>query len=278
MYGMEYFTYLLIFLFGSVLGSFLNVVIYRYHTGVSPLSGRSFCFSCGHTLNGYDLLPIASFLMQRGRCRYCKSRISRQYIIVEILTGCVTLAAVVRTMALHVPPTLTDIMAFAGVMAIASILIVIAVYDVRHKIIPDAFVYAFAALAFLTAVGLPYSIEFDAVRLAAGHLVALPFAALWYVSEGRWIGFGDAKLALGMGWFLGLSGGYAAVMLAFWIGALFGIALIAAGRITRLFPIVKGYTMKSEVPFGPFLVIATFAVFFYGISLADIQNWFMFVR
>ena len=152
-----------------------------------------------------------------------------------------------------------------------AILVVIAVYDIRHKIIPNSFVYAFIALSLIQ---LTWGSDPQVVTVwgwMSGPILFLPFAGLWAVSRGTWMGFGDAKLAWGIGWFLGLSAGTSAVILAFWIGALWGLGLMALSHIGKIFHKRKVFTMKSELPFGPFLVIATALVFFFNIDVLSLN-------
>lgn len=282
---MDYIIITAITVLGAIVGSFLNVVIYRYNTGVSALSGRSFCFSCAHTLGWYDLVPLGSFILQRGRCRYCKTPLSWQYPLVETATAVLFFLMAVTI----IPPASVIDMRVALELAVylvmTSLLVVITVYDIRHTIIPNPFVYTFDLLTLLPALGIIGVGMAVTTTLLAGPLLALPFALLWLISQGRWLGLGDAKLVLGMGWLLGLSGGLAAVMIAFWAGAIIGLLLMAVSRarrwivvhtkptswIGRLLGSVGGYTIKSEIPFGPFLVAATFFVFFYDITFLDIQ-------
>jgi len=277
------------FVFGLIIGSFLNVLIARYQTGLS-ISGRSFCFSCRHKLSWYELIPIVSFLLQKGRCRSCNSRISWQYPTVELITGILFLFIFLK---LDFSFSLHYFLLSTFYFFVFTILLAIAFYDIRHKIIPDAFVYTFIAFSFLNVFRF---LSFDnldlfvlsrigeawefGVWLIAGPILATPFALLWLISRGRWLGLGDAKLTAGIGWLLGLSSGVAALILAFWIGAFVGVILLALNSSTngihRLFPRLKRFTMKSEIPFAPFLIFGTFLVFFYDISFADIQSLFMF--
>ncbi len=254
--------YIFIFLFGAIIGSFLNVVIYRLNTGASIVRGRSICFSCGKALGWYELVPIASFLLQRGKCRNCKSKISWQYPIVEIVSGLLFL--LVWTLGLSV----AELFLY---WAIVSILMVIAVYDIRHKIIPNSFVYAFILLSFIS---LTLTSDVQLVDWLAGPILFLPFAGLSFFSKGEWMGFGDSKLAWGIGWLLGLYAGVSAVILAFWMGAVWGLGLIALSHIKKLLPIKKAFTMKSEIPFGPFLVLGIFLVFFFGIDAFSLVQVF----
>jgi len=249
---------LFFFLLGACIGSFLNVVIYRYNTGMS-LNGRSQCFSCGRTLTWYDLVPLASWLVYRGRCRTCKSKISWQYPLVELSTALLFLA-IFRfdglTLAL-----LFDLIIF-------STLTVMTVYDIRHKIIPDGLVVIFAVTGLLKMLAsiflvsghfaLPALVAVPWFDLLAGAIFFIPFWLLWLVSQGRWIGLGDGKLAIGIGTFLGLSLGLSAIMIGFWAGAIFGLAGLFFAR--------KKLTMKSELPFAPFLILGVLIVFFTGIN------------
>ena len=124
---------------------------------------------------------------------------------------------------------------FAAAFYAASfgLLIAVAVYDLRHRMVPNAFVYPFIALSlvplFVSFPG-PSFFGIDGLRALAGPLIAAPLFLLWAFSRGRWIGFGDVKLALGMGWLLGLAGGVTALMLAFWSGAAVGLGVLVASR------------------------------------------------
>jgi leader peptidase (prepilin peptidase)/N-methyltransferase len=252
-------------LFGLIIGSFLNVVILRH--GARTVGGRSGCLSCGAPLLWYDMVPVASWLALRGRCRACGSRISIQYPLVEAATA--LLFAIIGIAALSIPLKL-------AALAIAALLVLIAAYDIRHTIIPDAWVYSFALLAFVVSSPFALSTAGESgatgilLLLLAGPVCALPLFALWAVSRGRWMGFGDVKLALGIGWLLGLPSGLSAIFLAFVIGAVISLGMLLVqhlrvrvsrrartpGRITGLGSETHGLTMKSEVPFGPFLIAA----------------------
>jgi prepilin signal peptidase PulO-like enzyme (type II secretory pathway) len=262
---MELLIYLFVGIFGAIIGSFLNVVILRYHSGNTFL-GRSLCFSCGKTLSWFDLFPVVSFLALRGRCRFCQSSISRQYIIIEVLTGILFVLFFWKMGGVGGFFANTLFLYFIDLFflfLIGSLLVVIVGYDIKHKIIPDVFVYTFSALSF-------FMLFFSHPALwgfLAGPIIALPFVVFWYVSNGRWMGFGDAKLALGLGWFLGLRAGIYAIIFSFWIGAIFGLILIGIGKIEQFgffSPIFSRHvTMKSEIPFAPFLVFGLLLVYFH---------------
>ena len=167
--------------------------------------------SCAKTLTWVELVPILSFAFQRGACKSCKAQISWQYPLVEFLAG----ALFVIIFLLYPPVGLISSIVTILELFILCILMVIAIYDIKHKIIPDALVWIFVAAAFiLMFVGTdahPFVMP-SVLHLLAGPILALPFALLWYVSHGEWMGLGDAKLILGIGWMLGLSYGLTALM------------------------------------------------------------------
>lgn len=266
-----------VFLLGTIVGSFLNVVALRYNTG-HTLEGRSHCFSCKRTLVWYELLPIASFLFLRGKCRTCGSVLSLQYPLVELFTGLLLVGLFLKGL-----PTLL----FVGYAIIFCLYIVIAIYDIRHLIVPNGLAYAAAILAFITIFIDIARLTFVVPSLAmlfAGPLIALPLFLLWLLSMGRWMGLGDAKLMLSVGWLLGLLGGVAALLIAFWAGALFGLSLLLynyvqayrvnlrAGKSALLIT-GKRPTMKHEIPFAPFLLLGFFIVFLLDITLFDLILW-----
>lgn len=264
------------FIFGTIVGSFLNVVILRYNTGRS-LNGRSGCMSCGAKLGVLDLFPIVSWLAIRGRCRHCKSKISAQYPLVELGTGILFAALFISAM-----PFLTAmdslnlfILYYIWNAVIFAILIVVFVYDIHHKIIPDSLSYTFAIMAFIqTFILMPSFAEFTTLNylnLFSGVLMFLPFFILWLVSAGRWIGLGDGKLALGIGWYLGFVHGLSAIVLGFWIGAVYAVIIML---IERLNISHKNITMKTEVPFAPFLIIGIILQFFWQVDVLGVGLFF----
>ena len=149
-------------------------------------------------------------------------------------------------------------------VAIALLLVAIAVYDLRYTLMPDLWVYGFILFSIAASVVTLGTGAFNVYFLIAGPLISLPLYAMWFFSDGRWMGFGDVKFALGIGWLLGIPLGYVALCFAFVIGAIVGVcillplqrlkALFSSG-ITRYAHEGAGFTMKSEVPFGPFLII-----------------------
>lgn len=263
----------MIAIFGSIIGSFLNVVILRYGTG-QDLGGRSGCLSCGYQLKWYDMIPIFSWFYLKGSCRECHSKFSVQYPLVELSTALIFVAIFAKVISFGISP-LATFGVFIWQAILFSILIVIFVYDLRHKIIPNKLVYTFSILALVQAIYLNiFQISFGSQaiwNLLAGPLFFLPFFLLWFISKGQWIGLGDGKLALGIGWFLGLIYGLSAIILAFWIGAIYAIFLMF---IDRLFKASQNITMKTEIPFGPFLIIGILIQYFWQIDFIGLGFFF----
>jgi|SRR3989339_182657 len=255
--------------FGLILGSFLNVVIIRLNTRESffgSLGGRSGCMSCQNKLTWYELIPVFSFLGLRGRCKNCRNKISLQYPLVELMSGFIFALLFLKLQDIFFLNTFDFSFTYAFYAFIFSLLIVIAVYDLKHKIIPDILslvlgLLALAGLFFLQTDGslsfsphLPTLLEFF-----SGPIIAVPFVFFWLVSSGRWMGLGDAKLAISLGWLLGLVGALSATVFAFWIGSVAGLSLVIFSH--------KKHGMKSEIPFAPFLVLGTLLVFLFDLYL-----------
>ena len=248
---------------GLILGSFLNALLFRYNTGRSIFwarstglkASRSQCMQCGHTLGVADLVPVFSYFFLRGKCRYCHSRISAQYPLVEAAAGLLAAALYLQN---------PEPLHFAVALVLWLALLFIVVYDLRHNIIPWSALGIFTLSAFVLVL----LEQRDILQaLMAGILLAVPLFAFSAVSRGRWMGLGDGMLEFGLGLLLGLSAGASALVLAFWIGAVVGIALLS----------LKGrYTMKSEVPFAPFLVLGAACVYFLHVNFLTYLSVLLF--
>ena len=266
-----WYTALIAFGFGVIIGSFLNVVIYRFHTGKS-LSGSSHCLSCQTDLRWYELFPLLSYLTLRGRCGTCSAAIPSRYFWVELVTGVLFMLVILM---------LSPWYWLFGAM-IVSILIIVAVYDLYHMVIPNFFVGLLILLALLTTA-LDYWLLPDVIRirwqLLAGALSYGFFASLWYFSKGRWIGYGDAKLALPLGYIVGLTGTFSMIVLSFWIGTVISLGLILGGWLYRkrgqsaLRFLTSPLTIKSEVPFAPFLIAAFLLVYLFTVDVLNLISY-----
>jgi len=270
--------YSFIFLFGLCVGSFLNVLIVRLGSDSGEgIGGRSYCPKCTHQLGPKDLIPLLSFILLRGRCRYCGQKISWQYPIVELVTG--TLFVLIFTSIFNFKFlilnqffnfSIFNLIDFIYLFFIVSCLIVIFVSDLKYFIIPDKIIIAviigffvFKLFGILDFVhwnlfgiwGLGFGIWRPLLfALLSGIGASAFFFAVILATRGRGMGLGDAKLAFLMGLVLGWPQILAALLLAFVSGALVGLGLILAGRAK----------MKSEIPFGTFLAASTFLIMLLG--------------
>ncbi len=236
---------------GAIVGSFLNALVFRFNTG-RGMGGRSRCMRCNHTLGAVDLVPVFSFLFLRGRCQYCHAKISFQYPLVELSAALISVAVYL------VHPAVGS---YAFWLLVWMTLLFVVVYDLRHTVIPwsaSILLMLLAVVSLFSAWEPSLALFYPSIlELLAGPLLALPLFLFSLVSQGRWMGWGDSGLELSLGWFLGLTAGLTALVLAFWIGAVVGIALIV---------FKKGLTMRSEVPFAPFLVLGAFIAHFFHVD------------
>lgn len=244
--------YVLLFVFGACVGSFVNVVTIRYNTGLSFLRGESVCLSCSKKLEWYELLPIISYLFLKGRCKGCSSKFSIQYLFVEIFFGLAFTwiflnHSIIQSLLLSI---------------IFCLLSIIFLYDLKHKIIPDSFVILFILFSFL------YSYLGSSIQLLASIVIPLPFFLIWLLSKGRMMGLGDAKFMVGMGLLLGLERGISAVFLSFWLGGIFVLILYL---LNKLFSKSYNTSMKSELAFAPFLVLGTLITFIFQINFLNLS-------
>ena len=246
------------FIFGLIVGSFLNAVIYRLHKGKS-LGGYSACPHCRHRLAAEDLVPILSFFLLKRRCRYCKAKISWQYPLVEFSTGVLFFLFVFGSIAVAGSPEAVDYYALGFKLVFASLLIAIFTFDLKYYLIPDVLVLVgiLTGLAYRAIFGISFS---DGL-IGAGILLGF-FGILYLASWGRWIGFGDVKLGIFLGMILGLKMALLMLMLAYVSGALVGVAMILA----------KKTTMKGVLPFGTFLTAASLVVMLWG---EELLTWYL---
>jgi prepilin signal peptidase PulO-like enzyme (type II secretory pathway) len=248
---------LLFFLLGLTIGSFLNCFIYRLDRKESPLRGRSFCPHCKHELRGNDLVPVLSFLFLKGRCRYCSKKISWQYPIVELFFGFLFVFLFHYKLSVI---SFGNIIDFVYLVLIFCFFAIIFIYDLRHFLILDKIVYPAILLTFL------YNLS-DFQELIYNHLpsafgITAFFLIIFLLSRGKWLGFGDVKLAFFLGLLLGFPQTIVAFFLSFFSGAIIGVILI----------LFKKKKLKSEVPFAPFLIIGSFIAFFWG---SEIIRWYL---
>lgn len=264
-YGNWVMIYLVFFTLGISIGSFLNVVILR---GVKnePIRGRSYCPHCKKTLGFIELIPVLSFIIQKGRCRSCGAALSWQYPAVELFTGFFyTLAS--WYIFSHYGWSGRSLLYLLQAFAVIGAAIVVFVSDLRFQIIPNSAVVVIFLLgisasfqrAYLPSARNFYSSFFGPQILAdflAAAVFALMLGAIWFFSRGRGMGFGDVKLILATSLLLGYPVSLAAFLFSFWIGAFFSIFLLAFEKAG----------LKSRIPFGPFILIGSFLAYFLASS------------
>lgn len=244
---------------GLVVGSFLNVVIFRLESGEGFVTGRSKCRSCKAVIRWYDNVPIFSYLSLRGRCRFCGSRISLQYPLVEASTA-VLFYCVARY--LYQPGHLSSVFESTLAFGLIPVLVVVFVYDLRRMEIPVSvlafgILWTFFSLFFLWMFATPVE-PFLSSRLFSGILGgAIAFSLLYalvFFSKETWMGAGDAWLSLLLGMVSGWETLLHALTIAFGSGALVGIALL----------LMKKRALGSRIPFGPFLSASVIFLLFFG--------------
>jgi leader peptidase (prepilin peptidase) / N-methyltransferase len=236
-----------IFVFGAMIGSFLNVCIVRLPEERSIVRPRSHCPSCGHQIAWYDNLPVVSFVLLRGRCRVCGVRISPLYPTVELLTGALAVALWMR---------LGTTLAFAGYFLFAAALVTITFIDLDHRIIPDVIslpgIVVGLAVSFVSPLVTPLG---ALLGVLAGGGVLLAIATGYEMLRGReGMGGGDVKLLAMIGAFLGWQSVFVTLMVASLIGSIIGVGLMIYQRADT----------KLAIPFGPFLAGGALVSLFFG--------------
>ena len=232
---------------GLCVGSFLNVVAHRLPRGESVVRPRSRCPGCSGRIDGRDNLPILSFVLLGGRCRMCGARISWRYPAVEAASGLLWL-----TSWLVFGPTLDGLAA----AVFSSLLLILAVIDAAHFLLPDQLTYLTLGLGLASSFGVGWTTPLgSALGAAAGAAALLLLIGVWYLLRRvRGMGLGDVKMLAGVGAFLGPYGMLLTLFLACLLGALFGLVLLARRRLS----------WGSRLPFGVFLSIAAVVSLFFG--------------
>jgi len=250
--------------FGLLIGSFLNVVIYRVPIGMSVISPASACPNCGAGIHAYDNVPVVAWLALRGKCRNCSAPISARYPLVELGTGVfffvVSLPLAAQLAAIQ--PTVDVIASGVALFAflyLAAISIALSFIDIEHHRLPDAIVLpSYLVGIVLLATSCILVGDYDALIRAGIGLAAMAigYFALALLWKGV-MGLGDVKLAGVLGLYLGYSGwGALAVgsLGAFFLGGIFGLVLVLLRKTTR----------KSGIPFGPWMVLGAWVGILFG--------------
>ncbi len=265
--------YFFVFVFGLTIGSFLNCLIWRLHSGQS-MWNRSACPKCHEKIIWYDNVPVLSYLLRLGKCRHCGKRISLQYPIVEFLTG------VLFVMAFYLNYELQIINYGSGIhdslfiiqlfqdpilliqllrdLFIISVMIIVFIYDLRWYLILDIVILPSCLLVFFFNLLLGHSWQ---DMMISGIIGAGFFLFQFVISRGKWIGGGDVRLGLFMGLALGLNNLILAIFLGYIIGSIVSIFLLITGK----------KQWSSKVPLGVFLTVGCLLSLFWG---KNILAWY----
>lgn len=256
---MLYFIYSGLFVFGAIIGSFLNVLADRLPKGQNPWRGRSHCDHCRKTLQSLDLVPLISFAFLRGRCRYCHKKLSLQYPLVELLTGSLYVFLFYYFGSTNLYGLDAHfLLLFASLLVVFSTLIVIFISDVKYQIIPDEMSLVLVGSAALWV----FSSEVSWLQHVVSAICAAAFFyAIYLLTHKRGMGFGDVKLSFGLGLWLGFPRIITGLYVAFLTGGLLSLILL----------ISKRKHLGQKIAFGPFLIIGAIASFFVGNRL---WSWF----
>ncbi len=254
--------YLLSFIYGAAIGSFVQVVVTRLN--VAPvMKSRSKCLSCGEALRVSDLIPVFSYIFLKGKCRYCKVPFGRDALFIELGFGMIFLFLYHFILVWAAPVAFAVWLAYYTLVFIS--LGVIALYDYKHSYVPVAFLALFSFLS-LVMLGIRYAYEPGVTTLLGPLVVALPFLLIWLVTQGRALGFGDVLLYMAVGAFFGIEQGLAVLLISIWLGALVGV-LIYVDRKRKKIP-------GTAIPFVPFIVSAFLIVLFTDIGVLSFASLF----
>lgn len=259
---MSFFIYIILFILGLGVGSFLNVVSFRFKPenqvfDYKKISGRSACPFCHKILRWYELIPLVSFFIQKGKCRSCGEKLSWQYPLTELLSGLILVTA-------------------PGVVWIFALLVLllISLIDFRHFFIPDELIWLLAFLglisiflkppSFLRHYAMIFGWSSNTSNIWFNHLFGalvgvIFFGLLFYWGKGKIMGGGDVKLALALGWLLGWPDIAMALILTFLLGGLSGFILLLSRK----------KTVKDYLPLAPFLAIGVGLTVLFGYQIIN---------
>ncbi len=273
-----YLVYFFFFYFGAIMGSFLNVIVFELEENVlktkderekkgiksfwKRINRRSHCVTCNQTLGVLDLFPIFSYIFTLGKCRHCKVKFSPRYLFVEIFSGLVFLGIFYKIFLGNFD--INFLSNFIFLTFLFSGLILIFLFDLKHKIIPNLVLYPTLFLSFLYLY-IQNMLSWETIFHSI--IISLPFWGIWFISKGRAMGFADWKLVFLLSLFLkSFEEIYSFGILSFWYGAIYALILMW---------ISKKYSLNSEVPFGPFLILSFWTIFIFNINILELTSKFM---
>lgn len=266
-------TLIILAWFGLAFGSFVNALVWRLHHNentkkakkLSIVNSRSICPNCKHQLVAKDLVPFLSWIWLRGRCRYCKKQISTQYPLIELFSALIFVFSYVFW-----PEDLNNVencVLFITWLASFVGLLALLVYDARWKLLPNKIIYPTLLIAlsgrFIYLISFEENKVYSLLMLLLSILIGSGvFFALYTISRGKWIGYGDVRLGLITGTLLATpEKSFLMIFLASILGLLFVLPALLRGK----------KSMTTQIPYGPYLIIATILVVWFG---ENILSWY----
>jgi prepilin signal peptidase PulO-like enzyme (type II secretory pathway) len=262
-------------LIGAACGSFVGAMTWRMRKKMDWVRGRSICEHCKHQLGALDLIPIVSWLALRGKCRYCHKPIGWLAFDLEIAGAAVFVASYLLwplgEIVVGDNLDFSQFGLFVIWLVMAVLMLALLIYDARWRLLPNKLLFPLIGVAVVFAILNNILVQ----HLGAGDfliqigLAMLPVAGvyllLYGVSRGQWIGFGDVKFGLVVG------------LLTNWLGAILVLAGANLIGTLAMLPMLlsRKMTMTSKIPFGPFLIVATFLVFLFSASLTDLVEKYL---
>jgi prepilin signal peptidase PulO-like enzyme (type II secretory pathway) len=228
--------------------------------------GRSECLTCSKKLSWKELFPIFSFLYQKGRCKFCKTKLSQAYLWSEVVSG-ILVAILANTIVNYTFLFNAQLLMFLLWSLIITISVAIVIYDLKHTIVPFEMASILIFLGLIFTAYRQICFGFVWADALSGLIVALPFGLMYLVSRGKWVGFGDVMLYMAFGFLLGLPMGVTTFFYSIWLGAFVSVVLMVVHK--------KDYNLKSEIPFTPFIIIAALFVLYTN---SDILSLYEFIR
>ncbi|HEY4506553.1 MAG TPA: prepilin peptidase [Candidatus Paceibacterota bacterium] len=253
---------LYIFIFGLVVGSFVNVIIFRVPKGRPFINGRSMCPKCGNKLAWFDMIPVLSFLFLRGQCRYCRKGISWTYPLVEIFSGLIFLIVCTSIT--------SNVFLQIFLIFVVECALVLAAIDYKHLILPDSIIIFWVGGAAIMSAYFFNKFDkwwlFNKDHLWGTILLFCLMMAVWLLSKGKGLGFGDVKLAAATGFIFGFWDGLKILYLGIVFGAVWAIFLLISRRAT----------LKTKLPLGFFVCLSVIFYLLGGDSLLLKLNYIFY--
>jgi len=256
---------IVIFILGTMFGSFLSVVNYRVRKSEKGIFfGRSKCPYCQKNLKIYQLIPIISYIVGRGRCMFCKKKISITYPLLELSTGIIFLVLFIHIPFIEITSlgiahfSLFSLIHFLYLGFVSLCFIGIFFYDIQYLEIPEIYIFPTIAIIFLWGIFSPTLSLYDMAM--GGGIAAIFFGSQVLLSKEKWLGIGDVQLGILIGLFFGWKLFFVSLFIIYFIGLIIALILMALKKVKR----------NSQIPFAPFLITGSFITLFFGQNILDL--------